>query len=198
MFLRFILYHGTLHKCKKYYAFTVLLISVLVIFEFHGYFFITHKNSDSQSVIKMENDSSLLVPTIEIGNGSSSLVPTIEIGNGSSLEVSLIYEDRSKTLIGECNHSQTSVFNIETHAPSSLARAYPWLKAAIYPVESQSLMYCAVPKIASKTLVSLMMYVYIRDIIDRLSNNSSNININRIQSEQHINIPKLTEQLQKV
>ncbi|CAF0814112.1 unnamed protein product [Adineta steineri] len=74
---------------------------------------------------------------------------------------------------------------------------YPWLNAALYPLQSQSLMYCAIPKIASKTLVSLMMYVFVRDIITHLDNNSTNINTKRIRPEQLIDIPKLINQLQK-
>jgi hypothetical protein len=65
-------------------------------------------------------------------------------------------------------------------------------------------MYCAIPKIASKTLISLMIYVYVRDIIDYLKNNWTNIDVNRTRPEQFINIPKLIniskliEQLHKV
>jgi hypothetical protein len=65
-------------------------------------------------------------------------------------------------------------------------------------------MYCAIPKIASKTLISLMIYVYVRDIIDYLKNNWTNIDVNRTRPEQLINIPKLIniskliEQLHKV
>ncbi|CAF4286104.1 unnamed protein product [Adineta steineri] len=75
---------------------------------------------------------------------------------------------------------------------------YPWLNTALYPLQSQSLMYCAVPKVASKTLVSLMMYVVVRDIITHLDNNSTNINIKKIRPEQLIDIPKLIDELQKV
>ena len=172
MFLEFIRYHGSLEHCKKYYAYVVILISFLIIFEFHGYFFIIHKKSDSQPVIKMENDS--------------------------NVAVSVIYDGRSKILSSNCGRSGPSVVDITSYAPMNLINSYPWLAAALYPVESQSVMYCAVPKIASKTLVSLMMYVYIRDIIEHLSNNSTNTTINRHWVQQHINIPVLAAQLEKV
>jgi hypothetical protein len=49
-----------------------------------------------------------------------------------------------------------------------------------------------------------MIYVYVRDIIDYLKNNWTNIDVNRTRPEQLINIPKLIniskliEQLHKV
>jgi hypothetical protein len=122
----------------------------------------------------------------------------------SSLSVPMIYEDRSRTLNGKCNHLHTSVFDIKKFTPASLIKIYPWLNAALFPLRSKSLMYCAIPKIASKTLISLMIYVYVRDIIDYLKNNWTNIDVNRTRPEQFINIPKLIniskliEQLHKV
>jgi hypothetical protein len=122
----------------------------------------------------------------------------------SSVSVTMIYEDRSTTLDGKCNYSHKSVFDIEKYAPASLIKIYPWLHAALFPLRSKSLMYCAIPKIASKTLISLMIYVYVRDIIDYLKNNWTNIDVNRTRPEQFINIPKLIniskliEQLHKV
>lgn len=50
---------------------------------------------------------------------------------------------------------------------------YPWLKSALFPVEYESIMYCSVPKVASKTLISLVTYVYIRHIIHRLNQNQT-------------------------
>lgn len=116
----------------------------------------------------------------------------------SSLFVPMAYKERSRTLSGQCNHSDTSVLDMIKYAPASLIRAYPWLNAALFPLQSKSLMYCAVPKIASKTLVSLIIYVYVRDIINYFNNNRANIDVNRTRIEQLIDIPKLTQQLRKV
>jgi hypothetical protein len=167
-----IYYHGTLRKCKKYCAHVVILISFSVIYQSYAFFLIINKKVDLLPVIAMESDSSLLVP--------------------------IIYEDRSRTLNGKCNHSHTSVFDIVNHAPASLIRTYPWLNAAIFPLQSNSLMYCAVPKIASKTIISLLMYVYVRDNIDYLKDYLANTNVNKNQTKNLINISKLIEQLRKV
>jgi hypothetical protein len=169
MFLHFIRYHGTLQKCKQYYVYVIISISFLVILQSHETFFIVNKKPD-------------LLPVIEIETDSSSSVP-------------MIYEARSRILSGGCSHSPTSVFDTRHYVAANLIRSYPWLKSALFPVQSQSLMYCAVPKIASKTLVSLMIYVYVRDIIDYLNNISANIDINGPRIEQLIDIPKLIEQL---
>ena len=173
MLLYFISCHGTLEQCKKYCAYGIIVISFLVVFQIHHYFFVTKEKADLLSVIGIETESHVLLP--------------------------LIYEDRSRTLSGNCNHSHSSVFDIKKHAPASLMRAYPWLNSALFPIQSKSLMYCAIPKVASKTLVSLMMYVYVHDIINYLNNNWTKTNANSTRRiEQLINIPKLVEQLRKV
>lgn len=163
-----------LRKCKQYCAYGIILMSFLAIFQSHTYFFIINKKPNLLSMIKTETNSNLLL--------------------------SLIDKDRSRILNGRCNHSDTSIFDIKNYTSTSLIRAYPWLNAAIFPLQSKSLMYCAVPKIASKTLVSLIMYVYVRDIMDYLNNNNNStiIDVNRTQIEQLIDIPKLIVQLQKV
>ncbi|CAF1618470.1 unnamed protein product [Adineta ricciae] len=78
-----------------------------------------------------------------------------------------------------------------------LTRVYPWLHAALFPIQSQSLMYCAIPKIASKTLVSLMIYVYVRDTIQNLTRNGTKPYIDQTQTQQYINIPRLIKELNK-
>ncbi|CAF1062691.1 unnamed protein product [Adineta steineri] len=81
-------------------------------------------------------------------------------------------------------------------ATERLVRAHPGLNSALFPIQSKSLMYCAIPKIASKTLISLIMYVYVRDIID-IINNSTKMDMYELRTQQIINIPKLLEQLKK-
>jgi hypothetical protein len=80
----------------------------------------------------------------------------------------------------------------------SLIKAYPWLNTALFPFRSKSFVYCAIPKVASKTLISIMLYVYVRDIIDNFNNNGTNTTANEIRREQLINIRELIQQLQKV
>lgn len=173
MFLNFIACHGTLEQCKKYCAYGIIVISFLVIFQIRQYFFTTKEKPDLLSIVEIETDSNLLMP--------------------------MIYEDRSRTLSGKCNHSHSSVLDIGKYAPANWIKAYPWLNSALFPIQSKSLMYCAIPKIASKTLISLMMYVYVQDIIGYLNKNWTKMNVNSTRRlEQLINIPKLIEQLRKV
>lgn len=110
----------------------------------------------------------------------------------------MIYEDRSEVLMGQCKNANPFLFNMTTEMPNELVRHYPWLNAALFPLRSQSLMYCAIPKIASKTLVSIIMYVYVRVILNHLTGNLTDTPVNRTQAKQYINIVKLTEQLNKV
>jgi hypothetical protein len=59
-------------------------------------------------------------------------------------------------------------------------------------------MYCAVPKVATKALLTAMIYVHLRDISEHLNNNWTNIDAVTAQTEQHINISAFMEELQKV
>ncbi|CAF1491329.1 unnamed protein product, partial [Adineta steineri] len=115
----------------------------------------------------------------------------------SNLLVPMIYEHRSKILNSKCNDLHTSENNLTNCSSASLVYTYPWLNAALFSLQSQSLMYCAIPKIASKTLISLMMYVHVRDIVTHLSNNPKNISLNGTRAEQFIDIPRLIAELQK-
>ena len=172
MFLHIICHYGILQKCKHYCEYVIILLCFLFIIQFHKYFSITNKKPDVLTEKGMENHSSLSTP--------------------------MIYQDRLRTLSGKCNHSPTTVNDIIKYAPASLIHIYPWLSSAIFPVEHQSLMYCAVPKVASKTLISVMIYVHVRDVIDYLNDNRTNADVDRTRAEKRINVPKLIEQLQKV
>ncbi|CAF4200907.1 unnamed protein product, partial [Adineta steineri] len=115
----------------------------------------------------------------------------------SNLLVPMIYEHRSKLLNSKCNDLHTSENNLTNCSSAILVYTYPWLNAALFPFQSQSLMYCAIPKIASKTLISLMMYVHVRDVVTHLNNNPKNISLNGTRAEQFIDIPKLIAELHK-
>ena len=167
-----ICYRGAVQKCKQCCAFVIIGISFLIITQADEYF----------SVMNAKADLTLMA-------GEKIY---------SSLSVSIIHGNRSKILIDKCNYSQAFVPNIRKSTPASLIKTYPWLNAALFSLRSKSLMYCAIPKIASKTLISVMVYVYVRDIIDYFNESGTNIDVNRTQPEQLINIPKLIEQLQKV
>ena len=173
MFLGLICYHGSLQKCKQYRGYIIILITCfLIIFQSHEYLFIMNKKPDLLLVKGISIDLRLSMP--------------------------MTTEVRSRTLNGNCAHSHTAVYDITKHTPVSLIRAHPSLDAALLPLQSNSLIYCAVPKIASKTLVSLMIYTYVRDIIDYPRNKLTNIDRHRTRAEQRINVPKLIEQLRKV
>ena len=172
MFFQLTCCTATLQNCKKYCACVLILTCFLILFQSHQYFLITKKKSDLPLVKMIETDSSLSGP--------------------------MIYQHRSRALIGKCSDAHTSLYDLRNDSPTSLISAYPWLNSAIFPLQSKSLMYCAVPKVASKTLISLMMYAYVRDITDYLNNNSTDTNANKTRIKQRINIPKLVEQLRKV
>jgi hypothetical protein len=59
-------------------------------------------------------------------------------------------------------------------------------------------MYCAVPKVATKAIITAMMYVHLRDISEHLNNNWTNVDAATARNEQLINITALVEDLRKV
>jgi hypothetical protein len=59
-------------------------------------------------------------------------------------------------------------------------------------------MYCAVPKVATKTLLTLMVYMHVRDIIENFNNNWRNIDAARAQMERSIDISTFIEDLRQV
>jgi hypothetical protein len=59
-------------------------------------------------------------------------------------------------------------------------------------------MYCAVPKIATKALLTVILYVHLRDINEHLNNNWTNVDVAIAQTEQHLNISPFINELRKV
>lgn len=100
-----------------------------------------------------------------------------------------IYRNRSELITNQCDSSVS--YSGESQM---LLVKYPWLNGAIYRIQSQSLIYCTIPKIASKTTISLLIYVYIRDLLQRLQNKSINVNDEICK---HIPISLLINQMKK-
>ncbi|CAF4128577.1 unnamed protein product, partial [Adineta steineri] len=64
-----------------------------------------------------------------------------------------------------------------------------------FVLQSQSLMYCPVPKVATKTLLNVILYIHVRDLINNLNNNWTNIDNTKAKIERAINISKFIEEL---
>ncbi|CAF0845197.1 unnamed protein product [Adineta steineri] len=64
-------------------------------------------------------------------------------------------------------------------------------------LKSRSLMYCPVPKVATKTLLTVMLYMHVNDIIDNLEHNWTNIDAGRAQVEKRINIGSYIHELRQ-
>ncbi|CAF1535401.1 unnamed protein product [Rotaria magnacalcarata] len=58
-------------------------------------------------------------------------------------------------------------------------------------------MYCPVPKVATKTLLNVMLYMHVRDISEHLDNNWTNVDTARARMEQMINISAFIEDLRQ-
>ncbi|CAF1270549.1 unnamed protein product, partial [Rotaria sordida] len=58
-------------------------------------------------------------------------------------------------------------------------------------------MYCPVPKVATKTILTVMLYMHVRDINEHLNTNWTNIDVFRAQMEQMINISGFIQDLRQ-
>lgn len=65
-------------------------------------------------------------------------------------------------------------------------------------LQSHSLMYCPVPKIATKMLLNVMLFMHVRDMIEHLNNNWTNIEAHKAQIEKMIDVPKFIDDLRSV
>jgi hypothetical protein len=172
MSIRIIRYSNTLRSYKKCYAYAIVSISLLIIYQSHEYLFVINRKLDLTLITAMEKQSHSSVP--------------------------MIYQDRSRALSDRCNHSHSAASDIRNHNAFDLVREHQLLDLVIFLLQSQSLMYCAVPKIATKTLLTVMIYIHFRDISDHLNTNWKNIDLDRARTEQFINISALVEELRKV
>jgi hypothetical protein len=117
---------------------------------------------------------------------------------GLSSPIPVTYQDRARVLSDRCHYSHSSTCDLCGHDTSEILRKHPWFNSVTFLLQSQSLMFCAVPKVATKTIVTAIIYIHLRKIHDQLSNNRSNINVDRVRVEQLINIPTLVKELRRV
>jgi hypothetical protein len=111
--------------------------------------------------------------------------------------VSMVYEHRLRELNESCDCSN-STCDIHNYKVESLLRQHHWLTWVTLLLPSHSLMYCAVPKIATKALLTVMLYVHLRDISEHLNNNWTNVDVAIAQTEQRLNISPFINELRKV
>lgn len=165
-------YYGTIQRCKQYFVYGILLINILVLIQIRQYFINKENKFDESWIIVEETDSDILLPCI--------------------------HKNRSHLMNNKCIHSNRWISTKKKRTFTSLMQELPWFRGSILSLQSHSLAYCAVPKIASKSFLTLMMYVYIRDAIIHEDANGTNIVVNKTRAEQLINIRKLLEELRKV
>jgi hypothetical protein len=96
---------------------------------------------------------------------SESVINISQISNES-----LLYEERVEYLKNKCydkNHPSSSTIPYISHR--SLLKNHLG-----FHLQSQSLFYCSVPKVATRTLLTYITYLHVRDeLIPALTNNSS-------------------------
>ncbi|CAF1479987.1 unnamed protein product, partial [Adineta steineri] len=130
---------------KKYSFSLIIFLSCLTIFQYRTDVFLTNKKVDYE-----------LSQAIKI-NLNLSINKTVN----SNLSISTI--DNS-TYFKKCPKDK-SFFD---HIP---VRSNELINMISLVLQSQSLMYCPVPKVATKTLLNVILYIHVRDLIKNLNNN---------------------------
>ncbi len=173
MFVGFTCYFDFFRSHKTYYAYTIALISLFIVFQFcTGSIFITKK-------IAMQ----LIEKSTETNSYSSA---------------SMIYQYRPRILNASYNYSHLAACGTPNHLAHNPVHKNELINMISLVMQSRSLMYCPVPKVATKTLLTVMLYMHVLDISEHLDNNWTNIDAARARTEQMINIPAFIENLRQV
>ncbi len=157
---------------KKYYIYTIALISLCIVFQYCTDFFLTNKKIDLQ------------------------LTTTTEASSYSS--ISMVYQSWTNLSTENCNYSYFQACKKHSCPPGNSVHKNEFVNLITLVLRTRSLMYCAVPKVATKTLLTLMVYMHVRDIIENFNNNWRNIDAARAQMERSIDISTFIEDLRQV
>jgi hypothetical protein len=110
----------------------------------------------------------------------------------------MVDQYRPRTLNASWDYLHSTACDIHNSTGDSLVRQHPVLSLVTWLLESHSLMYCAVPKVATKAVLTAMIYVHLRDISEHLNNNWTNVDAATARKEQLINITAFIDELRKV
>ncbi len=172
MFIAFIYVSDFLRLCKECYAYAVAVISLFIIVQSHIGLYVINRKLDFELITATETNS--------------------------RLSVSMVDQYRPRTLNASWDYLHSTACDIHNSTGDSLVRQHPVLSLVTWLLESHSLMYCAVPKVATKAVLTAMIYVHLRDISEHLNNNWTNVDAATARKEQLINITAFIDELRKV
>ncbi len=171
MFVCLIYVSNFVRLCKQCYAFVLVVIGFFIIFQSYVGLFLVSRKLD--------------LPLITV----PETTPRSSVSN--------VYEHRRRELNESCDCSH-STCDIHNYNGESLLHRHPVLRSVILLLPSHFLMYCAVPKIATKAILTAMIYVHLRDISEHLNNNWTNVDAGIARTEQRMSISPFINELRKV
>ncbi len=171
MFVCLIYVSNFVRLCKQCYAFALVVIGLFIIFQSYVGLFLVSRKVELSPITLPET------------------TPRSSVSN--------VYEHRRRELNESCDCPH-STCHIHIYRGESLLRLHPVLRSVTLLLPSHSLMYCAVPKIATKAILTAMIYVHLRDISEHLNNNWTNVHAGIAQTEKRLNISPLINELRKV
>jgi hypothetical protein len=173
MFIGFSCYFDFFRSHKKYYVYMIALLSLFIVCQFQTSPFLIQKKMDLQ-----------LIKATESGSHSSSSL--------------MIYQYKPKIIEESYNYSHLAACGKHNRPADNSVRKNELVNSISIVLQSRSLMYCPVPKVATKTLLTVILYMHVRDISEHLDNNWTNIDTARARTEQMIDIPAFIENLRQV
>lgn len=122
----------------------------------------------------------------------------VRVSNESAVLSDSVYQHRSRLLNKQCHHLglyPNVTYNLNT---SNAAFQNDLTNFFILVLRRYSMIYCGVPKVATKTLLTIMFYAHLSDINDHLKNNWTNIDSDEAKMEQRLNFTILVQGIRSV
>ena len=157
MFAGFTCYFDCFRLHKKYYAYTIVLMSLFIVFQFHTDSFLRNKK------IKLQ----LIKATETVSHSSAST----------------IYPYRPSIPNESYNQSHSAVCGRHHYSADNYVHKNELVNLISLVLQSRSLMYCPVPKVATNTFLTVILYMHVRDIIEHLDHNWTNIDAVKARTE---------------
>ena len=166
-------YCGTFRKCKTHFKYAIVLMGLTIAFQCYAYL--------------VDRSGAFYLPR------SIRYMETHSHPLASS-----ILEERSRVLTNGCDHTYSSIGDIHNHGTLKQLRANQGINLVAFLLRSRSLMYCAVPKMATKTVLSYMIYVYFLELSGYLNGSQTDTHTDRARRLQIAGITNLAKELRKV
>lgn len=167
--VRFTSYFGFLQSHKKCYVSVIVLITLAFLLQVY-----THQSFTNEKI---------LLQLTEATETSSYLSETTT------------YQHQPSSVKENDNYSCAIVCGKQKYSTGRAPHKNELVNLISLILQSHTLIYCPVPKVATKTILTAMLYMHVHDIIEHLNHNWITIDATRTRTEQTTSIPAFIDDL---